>query len=465
MRPRMRFLPCLLALIMTGVAWGQQSQPTAPPPAKAPAKKSPAASQPSANPKSDDAAAAPSQDSAPDPDAELQIVVRQAGNDSATLVKSLEAYLVKYPDSPRRGAIYRALLESEMNLHNQKSALDYAEKVIAIQPEDSQSMYLAVTLLEKLPDETSQLRAIDYDTRLIDRVSKADPESRPQQMTLEDWQAGRNKFLVDLYVLRGRVQHHLHKNDDAVKDLTAGFRLMPNAEAARTLGEIAEENKHADEAIRQYATAFVLASQEPADANGPPLDREFLRLRMGNLWRFSHESTAGLGDIVLSAYDRSREMAKADKPDAPVYNKDVTDPLQFSLRHVDGSGPVKLAESHGKVIVLNFWTTWCAYCNQMETMLADVRTKFTGREDVVFLAINADEDESAVGPFLQDQKPGGTLVFADGVNQAFHVESIPTILVLDKTGKIAYRSQGFAPDGFADLAGAAITKASAATTP
>ena len=37
-----------------------------------------------------------------DPDAELQLVVRQAGNDSATLVKSLEAYLVKYPDSPRR---------------------------------------------------------------------------------------------------------------------------------------------------------------------------------------------------------------------------------------------------------------------------------------------------------------------------------------------------------------------------
>ncbi len=140
-----------------------------------------------------------------DPDAELQVLVRQAGNDSATLVKSLEGYLVKYPDSPRRGAIYRALLESEMNLHNQKSALDYAEKVIAIQPEDSQSMYVAVTLLEKLPDEASQLRAIDYDTRLIDRVSKADPESRPQQMTLDDWQAGRNKFLVDLYVLRGRV--------------------------------------------------------------------------------------------------------------------------------------------------------------------------------------------------------------------------------------------------------------------
>jgi thiol-disulfide isomerase/thioredoxin len=392
----------------------------------------------------------------------LQATVRQAGNDSAELVKNLEAYLVKYPDSPRRGAIYRALLESEMNLHNSKSALEYAEKVIAIQPEDSQSMYVAVTLLEKLPDEASQLRAIDFDSRLIDRVSKADPDSRPQQMTLDEWQAGRNKFIVDLYVVRGRIEHHLHKNEEAVKDLQSGFHLIPNADAALTLGEIAEEEKHADEAIREYAAAFILASQDQPDSEGPPLDRDSLRLRMGNLWRFTHDSNTGLGDIVLSAFDRNHEAIKAEKADAPVYNKDVTDPLQFSLRHVDGSGPIKLSDSRGKVVVLNFWATWCAYCTQMEAMLTDIRTKFAGRDDVIFLAVNADELESQVAPYLQDQKIGGTLVFADGVNQAYHVESIPTVLVLDKAGKIAYRSQGFAQDGFADLAAAAITKASAA---
>lgn len=186
---------------------------------------------------------------------------------------------------------------------------------------------------------------------------------------------------------------------------------------------------------------------------------------MGNLWRFSHDSNLGLGDIVLSAYDHNRDAAKAEKIDAPVYNKDVTDPLQFSLRHVDGTAPLKLSDSHGKVVVVNFWTTWCAYCTQMEAMLGDLRTKFSGRDDVVFLAINADEEESGVVPFLQNQKTGGVLVFADGVDQAFHVQSIPTILILDKTGKIAYRTQGFAPDGFADLASAAITKASAATAP
>jgi thiol-disulfide isomerase/thioredoxin len=464
MRWRSVFLPCLLSLITPGAAWGQQAKPpAAPSSAKAPAKTPPPSSQSPATPSKNDAST-DSQKSAPDPDIELQLLVRQAGNDSAALVKGLEGYLAKYPDSPRRAPIYRALVESEMNLHNSDAALGYAEKVIALQPEDSQSMYLAATLLEKKRDEASQLRAIDYDTRVMERVSKADPESRPQQMTLEDWQSGRNKFLADLYVLRGRLQHHLRKNEEAVNDLTAGFRVLPNAEAALTLGEIAEETRRPDDAIRQYATAFALAAQEPSDVAGPAADLDGLRARIGNLWRFSHDSNAGLGDIVLSAYDQSRELARTEKPDAPVYNKDATDPLQFSLRRVDGSGPMKLADSRGKVVVVNFWTTWCAYCNQLESMLAEVRTKFSGRDDVIFLAINADEEESRVASSLQDQKPGGTLVYADGVDKAFHVTSIPTILVLDKSGKAAYRVQGYAPDGFADLASAAITKA-AATAP
>ena len=62
----------------------------------------------------------------------------------------------------------------------------------------------------------------------------------------------RIKFTMNLYVLRGRMQRNLHKNDDAVKDFTEGFRLLPNSAAAVNLGEIAEEQKRADEAIRLW---------------------------------------------------------------------------------------------------------------------------------------------------------------------------------------------------------------------
>ena len=235
MHSRINILFCFLALTVSGAALARRQSPSSqtPPPAKSPAaqqKKSAAAAAPAAQarrPNQKRARACRAAGRSCYPDAELQATVQQAGNDRAALIRNLEAYLIKYPDSPRRAAIYRALLESEMQLQNQTRALEYAQQILAIQPDDSQTLFLAATLLEKMPDDASQTQAMGYDTHLMELVAKADPESRSPQMTLEDWQAGRNKFTMDLYVLRGKIERHLHKNDEAVKDLSEGFRLCP----------------------------------------------------------------------------------------------------------------------------------------------------------------------------------------------------------------------------------------------
>jgi thiol-disulfide isomerase/thioredoxin len=465
MSTRIRILLCFLAMNVTGIAIARQSPPgqTAIPP-KVPAaqqkKPAPPAAQTAPKEKSVPAPAEP-HEGPTNPDTELQATIQQAGNDRAALIRNLEAYLIKYPTSPRLTAIYRALLESEMQLQNQKRALEYAEKIIVISPDDSQTLYLAATLLEKMSDDASQVRAIGYNSHLLEMVSKADPESRSPQMTLEDWQAGRNKFTMNLYVLRGKIERHLHKTDEAVKDLSQGFRLLPNVEAALNLGEIAEERKNADEAVRQYAIAFLLAGQDP-DEN--TVSREGLRLEMENIWRRTHDSNAGLGEVMLSSYDKARALAKADSPDARTYNKGLTDPFQFSLRRVDGSAAVKLADMRGKTVVLDFWTTWCSYCRVTEAVLSDVRKKFTGHDDVIFLSVNKDEEESQVPLFLKEMKFEGTPVYADGLDGLFKVDSIPTIIILDHAGKVAYRTQGFVPDNLVDALSTAITKTSASPT-
>jgi thiol-disulfide isomerase/thioredoxin len=460
MQSRIRGLLFILLLTVPWTAWSQDAPPSAnllpdKPAAQQDQNAPGAAPDPQSN---GNAEPRENQEKLPESEAELQFTVQQAGNDDAALVRNLEAYLHRHPESAQRLPIYRAIVESEMKLHNQKAALDYAEQIIAVQPEDGQTMYTAAMILETMPDEASQNKGIDYDTKLIDRVSKANPDDRPQQMTLEDWQSGRSNFSMKLYILRASMERNLHKNDEAVKDLTSSFNLVPNAEAALYLGEIAEEEKHSDEAVRQYAVAFFLAGGDPNDNK---ISRDSLRLRMGNLWRYSHDSNAGLGDVLLSAFDRSSELAKADQPEPVVYNKGITDPLQYTLRRIDGNGAVKTGELHGKIVILNFWTTWCAYCRTMETMLADVRKNFSVRDDVISLAVNSDEQETLVAPFLQEHKIAGTPVFADGLSEAFHVQSIPTVIVLDRSGKIAYRTQGFAPEGFVDAVSSAITKAAA----
>src|SRR5260370_31331213 len=121
MHGRISILLCFLALSVSEATFArpQSRPPKSDTPAKPPAaqQKKPAAPAAQAAPKAN-TTPAPSepQATAPDPDTELQVAVQQSGNDRAALIRNLEAYLAKYPDSPRRAAIYRALVESEMQL-------------------------------------------------------------------------------------------------------------------------------------------------------------------------------------------------------------------------------------------------------------------------------------------------------------------------------------------------------------
>jgi thioredoxin-related protein len=88
---------------------------------------------------------------------------------------------------------------------------------------------------------------------------------------------------------------------------------------------------------------------------------------------------------------------------------------------------------------------------------------------VLFLAANCDEDETLVAPYLEEDKPHTAVVFADGLDRLFAVNSYPTVLVIDRDGKTAYRSDGFSPETFEqDLAAAvrrALVRKDAATIP
>jgi thiol-disulfide isomerase/thioredoxin len=132
----------------------------------------------------------------------------------------------------------------------------------------------------------------------------------------------------------------------------------------------------------------------------------------------------------------------------PARNKGLKDPMEFLLRKAPDGPAFALAAAKGKVLVLNFWTTWCGPCREWEPHFEKVAGHFLGREkEVVFLEVNCDEDETLVGPYLAEVKPRTTVVFADGLDELLHVNSFPTTLILSRTGKIAYRTEGFDPEG------------------
>lgn len=384
----------------------------------------------------------------------LQNAISSAGNDSAALVRNLKSYLQRYPDAPRKAAVYRALVEACDQIRDNDCALQYAEQLIAVRPDDSDMMLLAVNLLNQRGDDASLARASGYVTRVIDRVEKATPDQKPARVSLADWQDGQAQLRTALYFVRGRVEYTQRNYDAAAKDLETSYSVRPNALAAELLGTIAELRGDLKAAIEEYARAFVLPENGPAGK----VDRGEVRKQLGNVWRQAHGNDRGLGDAILAAYDSTSSQPAGPGSKPANVNKNAKDAYEFVLRAVSG-GPMLLASLKGKVVVLSFWATWCGPCRELEPMFDQVATSYAGSSDIVFLAVNTDDDEAQVPPFLARQKWSVPVVYADGLDAFMKVESLPTVLVLGRTGEIVYRVAGLAPEGFMQSLTTAIQEA------
>ena len=387
-------------------------------------------------------------------ESELQKALNSAGNDRAALVHNLKDYLRRFPDAPRRTAIDRALVEACQQLRDDDCALDYSEQLIALQPDDSEMMLLAVQILQRRGDDASLIRASGYVSRVLDRVQKSTAEERPERTSLGEWQEHRDKIMCQLFTLRGQIEKSQHTYDAAIKDLQMAYALRANALAAEAIGEIAEIQKDLARAIQEYSLAFVLPETGPAGS----VDRSEIRLKLGNVWKQTHGSEQGLGEQILTTYDYLRPGAVTENSGAR--NRDVRDPFAFVLRHLDGT-PLFVAPLKGKTIVLSFWATWCGPCHILEPMFAQAAKNYSGDPNLVFLALNVDDDQSLVAPFVAREKWSVPMAYADGLDNLLKVETLPTVLIIDRKGKIVYRVGEFSPETFSEELTTAIQSATA----
>ena len=382
---------------------------------------------------------------------ELQTAINDAANDRAALVKNLEAFLKKYPQSSHRPQIYRALVESSLQLRDFSRAVDYSERLLSLNPEDISNTVLAIQLLDRYGDVPGYRRAVFYCSRVMEYVQRTPQTEKSPRVSQEDWEVSKKRDRSSLLQMRGDLYQKLNDLPDAQKDFEASYALLPNPAAAERLGALAERNKDPNAAIQQYARAFALS-----DGTDGASSRADLRKKIGNVWKLAHGSEDGLGDYLLSAFDATNA---AISPPKISRNPNGKEPYDFVLRKVANDGQIRLADAKGKIVVLSFWATWCGPCRELEPYFERVAARFAGRNDLLFYALNCDDDESLVLPYLQEEKPKTPALFADGLDRLLGVSSFPTTVILDRTGKIALRMDGFDPNGFEKSLADAIERA------
>lgn len=174
---------------------------------------------------------------------------------------------------------------------------------------------------------------------------------------------------------------------------------------------------------------------------------------MKQIWAKVNGSADGFDNYVKSVnQDRINDMI-AKLPEK-MTDKPAPD---FTLKDIDGN-TVQLSKLHGKVVVLDFWATWCGPCKRSLPAMKMAVDKYKNDSDVVFLFIHtwergtAEQANKDAKAYLHDHGFDEFHLVMDTVNpktkkndavSAYGVDGIPAKFIIDKQGKIRFNISGF----------------------
>jgi thiol-disulfide isomerase/thioredoxin len=373
---------------------------------------------------------------------ELRQAIESSGGSETGIIENLEGYLKKFPKSAHRPEIERQIYKLSIKVRDRNRAITYGEKLTAGDEDSIDVLTNLVTMLRERRSEGDLNKARGYADQLVKQVETIlSGSNKPKRLSQAQWLDRKERGLASVYLVRGKVHSDLNDYEKAEADLLKSYRTARLAGAAITLGEIAERRKNPEEAIDYYIQAFIITLVTDEE-----IDLKSVRSKLTELYTAKHGSEAGLGDLMLKAYDgfikdRNERLAMIERPNP---NEGVKDPLMFKLTKVDGS-TLDMNSLRGKVIVINFWATWCGPCLTELPLFEKTIAKFKDDKDVVFLALTTDEDRELVAPYLKQYKFNIPVSHAEFLDDFFAITSIPTTIILDRKGQVTFRQAGYNP--------------------
>jgi thiol-disulfide isomerase/thioredoxin len=217
---------------------------------------------------------------------------------------------------------------------------------------------------------------------------------------------------------------------DTTKQLALDIRALPKTahkvDLATDLANLSTEGDFGHDTLQEVATTLAKALIEQPQ---PMNDQEpaFPYTELATLVRYEHVDASvdnpqfAAAFATLEANDAAR--AKAD----------------FTLADLQGK-TWTLHDLKGKVVLVNFWATWCPPCRKEMPDLDALYKQFKD-QGLVILAID-DEEAAKVTPFLKEKPVSYTVLLDPGrkVNDLFRIDGIPKSFIYDRDGKLVAMS-------------------------
>ncbi len=232
----------------------------------------------------------------------------------------------------------------------------------------------------------------------------------------------------------------IHVEDDDV-ELAEAIKVWIDQETGLVSGMRVEVDlsAYADAAMPGMPTSYTLTQRVLSWAINQELDDEL----------FAYDTT---GFTEVADFDELADAMQGamGMPEMDLIGEDAPD---FELTLLDGES-FRLSEQRGKVVLLDFWATWCPPCVESLPWLQDMYEEFGG-DDIVFLGVSV--DSAGMETRVKRMLDRFNITYPSGINEdgdialEYGAFSIPTIILIDRDGVIRHQKIGFHPQGMEEL--------------
>jgi thiol-disulfide isomerase/thioredoxin len=254
-----------------------------------------------------------------------------------------------------------------------------------------------------------------------------------------------NRLLFIVAVVASAALLHSQASENSITNRLKNLRSVPTDKRPAATLKLAEDIATLPSGQSKVKLAYNLASLSTEGDAG-------------------HATLQAVADTLSKSLAESPVPAKSDRPPAPYFelanlvryenlNTMLADPLyakaaetlasddadvekaDFTLKDLHNK-KYSLSELRGKIVMVNFWATWCGPCRLEMPELDQLYTHFQS-QGLVVLSIT-DEDPFKVNSFIAPTgyHPPVLIDFGGAVHKQFHIEGIPRTFVLNRDGKL-----------------------------